>query len=77
MTFGHDDAIARAQHAIKMKNSGVIRRLGYLCDYLSIPINLPAINYRNYLYLDPSMTKRGVPDSKWRLKVNIDLGGLE
>jgi len=66
-----------SRYAVNMKNSGVIRRLGFLCDYLGIPIVLPAINSRNYLYLDPTMPKKGVTDRKWRLKVNISLGELE
>lgn len=66
-----------SRYAANMKNSGVIRRLGYLCDQLGIPIVLPAINSRNYLYLDPTMPKKGVTDRKWRLKVNISLGELE
>jgi len=66
-----------SRYAVNMKNSGVIRRLGLLCDHLSIPIVLPVIDSRNYLYLDPTMPKRGVTDSKWRLKVNISLGELE
>ena len=66
-----------SRYAANMKNSGVIRRLGFLCDHLGIPIVLPAINSRNYLYLDPTMPKKGVTDRKWRLKVNISLGELE
>lgn len=66
-----------SRYAANMKNSGVIRRLGFLCDYLGAPIVLPAIKSRNYLYLDPTMPKKGVTDRKWRLKVNISLGELE
>ena len=66
-----------SRYAVRMGNSGVIRRLGYLCDHLGIPIDLPAIDSRNYLYLDPTMSKKGVPDPKWRLKVNLVLGELE
>ena len=66
-----------SRYAANMKNSGVIRRLGFLCDHLGVPIVLPSINSRNYLYLDPAMPKKGVTDSKWRLKVNISLGELE
>jgi len=66
-----------SRYAVNMKNSGVIRRLGFLCDYLGIPIVLSAIDSRNYLYLDPTMPKKGVTDRKWRLKVNISLGELE
>ena len=64
-------------YTMKMGNSGVIRRLGYLCDHLGIPIDLPVINSRNYLYLDPTMSKKGDSDRKWRLKVNLNLGELE
>ena len=66
-----------SRYAANMKNSGVLRRLGYLCDHLDIPIVLLAIDSRNYLYLDPTMPKKGFTDSKWRLKVNINLGELE
>jgi predicted transcriptional regulator of viral defense system len=51
-----------------------------LCDYLDVDINLPAINTRSYLYLDPTMTHEGPKDSKWMLIVNLDekiLGDLE
>ena len=66
-----------SRYALKMKNSGVVRRLGYLCDQLSIPIELPPINTNSYLYLDPTMPKKGTPNSKWRLKINLTLGDLE
>jgi len=67
-------------YADKMGNSAVIRRLGFLCDFLGIEINLPRIEIRNYLYLDPTMPKKGVKSAKWRLIVNLDekiLGVLE
>lgn len=66
-----------SRYALDMNNSGVIRRLGFLCDYLSIPIELPETRTRNYLLLDPTMPGEGDTDSKWRLRVNIDLGDLE
>ena len=66
-----------SSYALKMSNSGVVRRLGYLCEQLSIPIDLPTIKTQNYLYLDPTMPKKGDPNSKWRLKVNLDLEDLE
>jgi predicted transcriptional regulator of viral defense system len=68
------------EYTKKINNTGVIRRLGYLCDYLDIDIRLPKINTRNYLYLDPTMTHKGPKNSKWRLIVNLDekiLGDLE
>jgi len=66
-----------SRYAIKIGNSGVIRRLGYLCEHLGIPIELPVIDARSYLYLDPTMPKRGLLDPRWKLKVNLDLGDLE
>lgn len=66
-----------SRYAVRIGNSGVVRRLGYLCEHLGTPIKLPSIDARSYLYLDPTMPKRGAPDSKWRLKVNISQGELE
>jgi len=68
------------KYARKIGNSGVIRRLGYLCDFLRIDIDVPMIETRNYLLLDPTMPKNGKKNAKWRLTVNLDrkaLGVLE
>ena len=67
-------------YAEKMENSAIVRRLGFLCDLLGVKISLSQIETRNYLYLDPTMPKRGDKNAKWRLIVNLDkkiLGGLE
>ena len=67
-------------YAKRIENSGVIRRLGYLCNILEIEISLPDIETRNYLYLDPTMPKKGLKSARWRLIVNLDekmLGELE
>ena len=64
------------EYSQRINNTAVIRRLGYLCDLFNIPIDLPEITSRNYLYLDPTMPRDGETDSDWRLKVNIDLGDL-
>lgn len=66
-----------AGYSQRIKNSGVVRRLGYLCDLFDIQIDLPKVGARNYLYLDPTMPHEGETDSSWRLKVNVDLGDLE
>jgi len=61
-------------------NTGVNRRLGYLCDYLGLDVDLPPVNTKNYLLLDPTMPGRGEPNARWRLIVNLDeksLGELE
>ncbi|MBO8151107.1 MAG: hypothetical protein DRP92_07475 [Candidatus Neomarinimicrobiota bacterium] len=67
-------------YAKKMENSGVLRRLGYLFDLLGLKVELPKPNVRNYLYLDPTMPKKGPKNAKWRLIINLDektLGELE
>jgi len=69
-----------AAYAQRIENSGVIRRLGYLCELLDIKINLPKLNTRNYLLLDPTMPKKSTKNARWRLIINLDekiLGELE
>ena len=76
---GDYDPVLIAEYAVKMKNSGVIRRLGFLSDYYGLDIKLPNIskNTRNYLRLDPTMPEEGEKDSKWRLIVNMKEYDLE
>jgi predicted transcriptional regulator of viral defense system len=64
-------------YAQKINNTGVIRRLGYLCDTLDIPLSPPQINTRNYLLLDPTLPKTTTKNAKWRLIINEDIGALE
>jgi len=66
-----------AEYSQRINNSGVVRRLGYLCGLFDTQIDLPGVDTRNYLYLDPTMPHEGETDSSWRLKVNVDLGDLE
>jgi predicted transcriptional regulator of viral defense system len=69
-----------SSYAQRIGNSGVIRRLGYLCEFLNIKINLPKLDTRNYLLLDPTMPEEGPKSAKWRLIINLDekiLGELE
>ena len=69
-----------SKYAYQIKNSGVIRRLGYLCDFLDIEMDISSVKTKNYLYLDPTMPKKGNKNAKWRLIVNLDektLGVLE
>jgi len=74
---GEFDFEKLSEYAIKIGNSGVARRLGYLCDVLGLQIDLPEVKARNYLLLDPTMPKKGEVSSKWKLVVNIDIGELE
>ena len=67
-------------YAQRIANSGVIRRLGYLCELFNIKVKLPKQNVRNYLSLDPTIPEEGPKSAKWRLIVNLDekiLGELE
>jgi len=61
-----------SMYAIKMDNSAVTRRLGYLCERMGIPLALPAPRSNSYLLLDPTMPAKGENDAKWRLKINAD-----
>lgn len=65
------------KYAKKINNTGVIRRLGYICDLLKIPIHLPEIKTRNYLKLDPVLPKSNKLNAKWNLILNEELGDLE
>ncbi len=61
-----------SEYALRMGNSGVVRRLGYLCDTFNLRVKLPKVEVRNYLYLDPTMPHDGTKNAKWRLIVNIN-----
>ncbi len=66
-------------YANQINNTGVIRRLGFLCDYYGIDIHLPPLkrNISNYLHLDPSMPHEGEKSSKWKLIINLAEDTLE
>jgi len=66
-------------YAIKLNNSAVTRRLGYLCDKLGISIRLDynkikkyLKKVRNYILLDPTMPREGTKNTKWQVIVNWD-----
>ena len=65
------------KYAKKINNTGVIRRLGYICEFIQIPIHLPEIKTRNYLKLDPILPKSNKLNAKWNLIINEKLGDLE
>jgi len=67
------------EYAIKLGNSAVTRRLGYLCERLEIPIELDynkikkyLKKVRNYIPLDTTMPLEGFKDTKWQVIVNWD-----
>ena len=68
------------EYAQQIGNSGVIRRLGYLYNSLGTDIDVPPIETRNYLLLDPTIPRKGSKNARWRLIINLDekmLGKLE
>ena len=77
LKHGEFDFDKLSKYAVKIGNSGVVRRLGYLCDVLGLQINLPEVKARNYLLLDPTMPKKGETNGRWRLRINLDIGELE
>jgi predicted transcriptional regulator of viral defense system len=59
-----------SKYALKIDNFAVVRRLGYLCERMGIPIDLPLPPSKKYLLLDPTMPATGKNDPKWRLVIN-------
>ena len=59
-------------YALRIGNFAVIRRLGYLCERMDVPLNLPQPRSKSYLLLDPTMPAKGENDAKWRLIINAD-----
>jgi len=59
-------------YAIRIDNFAVVRRLGYLCERMGVPLDLPQPRSKSYLLLDPTMPAKGENDAKWRLKINVD-----
>lgn len=56
----------------RIGNTGVLRRFGYLCDLYDVDIEIPSVDARNYLKLDPTMPEKGDKSARWRLILNID-----
>jgi predicted transcriptional regulator of viral defense system len=59
--------------ALRIDNFAVVRRLGYLCEKMGVPFNLPPSRSKKYLLLDPTMPTKGENDPKWRLVINHDI----
>lgn len=61
-----------ADYAIKMKNNAVVKRLGFILDFLGLKSgNLKKKISPSYSVLDPTKEKKGKRNMKWRLLVNI------
>jgi len=59
-------------YSLRINNFAVVRRLGYLCERMGVPLNLPQPRSKSYLLLDPTMPSKGENDAKWRLILNVD-----
>jgi predicted transcriptional regulator of viral defense system len=59
-------------YALRIDNFAAVRRLGYLCEMMGVPIDLPSPRSKKYLLLDPTMPAKGENDPKWRLVINHD-----
>ena len=60
------------EYSVRMRNSGITRRLGFLWDIMGVDHDIEPLRTRNYLYLDPTMKKKGPKDPKWRLIINLN-----
>ena len=69
---GSLDSNRLRDYALKIDNFAVVRRLGYLCEQMGIPVNRPLPPSKKYLLLDPTMPAKGKNDPKWRLVINHD-----
>lgn len=59
-------------YAIKIGNNAVIKRLGFILDFLDLDSkNLQSKISDSYSILDPTKGKTGRYDSKWKLLVNV------
>lgn len=59
------------EYAKRIGNTGVLRRLGFISDYLGLNIPVPQVETRNYLYLDPTLPHAGDKSGKWRIINNM------
>lgn len=59
------------EYALKIGNTGVLRRLGFISEYLDLDIEFPKVNTRNYLYLDPTLPHDGRKIAKWHVINNM------
>ncbi|MCK5661018.1 MAG: type IV toxin-antitoxin system AbiEi family antitoxin domain-containing protein [Methanosarcinales archaeon] len=69
----HDVDLSRVIEYAKLSgNSAVLKRLGFLCDKMKIPIDIsPDVLARGYPLLDPSIHGKGKANSKWNIRENI------
>jgi predicted transcriptional regulator of viral defense system len=65
------------EYVLKIDNLSVVRRLGFLCDQIGLPLALPPIKSKKYLLLDPTMPSMGPVNTKWRLIINLDTTFLD
>lgn len=63
--------------ADRMENSAIVKRLGYLVEWLNLPVDKGTLSRMNHLLspgispLDPTAPRRGSYLTKWNLLVNV------
>lgn len=69
----HDVDLNRVvEYAKRSGNSTVLKRLGFLCEKMGIPIDIqPDDLSKGYPLLDPSMDSKGRANSKWKIRENV------
>lgn len=61
------------EYAARQGNSAVFKRLGYLCEQLGIPVEIPEEYLaKGYPPLDPSVKTKGHLNRRWRLLDNLE-----
>lgn len=63
-----------ATYALKMKNNAVVKRLGFILDFLGLESNAKSLEKKisaSYSILDPTKEKKGKLNSKWKLLINV------
>ncbi|MFH1077525.1 MAG: type IV toxin-antitoxin system AbiEi family antitoxin [Pseudomonadota bacterium] len=68
-----------AKYALKMKNNAVIKRLGFILDFLGLEPKAKSLENKvsaSYAVLDPTKEKKGRMNSKWKLRINVSESDL-
>ncbi|HJH31208.1 MAG TPA: hypothetical protein C5S50_03260 [Methanosarcinaceae archaeon] len=73
----HDIDLSKViEYAKRAGNCTVLKRLGFLCDKMGIPIEIPQNELsKGYPLLDPSMHYKGRTNSKWKIRENTNIFG--
>lgn len=62
------------KYALKMKNNAVVKRLGFVLDFIGWESKAKGLEkkvFSSYSILDPTKEKKGKMNSKWKLQINV------